>query len=139
VTTNRRDPDDDVNVRFQQVHARLEHLVEVHPGSRRRWQRDPESTQLNTKDAGLALLAVEHLQLGKVLTESSVLTSAGILSALLYAAQSLMKEYPYALNEMLCIVINMLLLHEMVRSAYNSIKGCQQRRDICFSAFIFLF
>jgi hypothetical protein len=70
------------------------------------------------KDAGLALLAVEYLQLGKVPTESSVLRSAGNLSVLLCAAQSLMNQYPYALNEM--------LLHEVARSA-NSVKGCQQR------------
>jgi hypothetical protein len=62
---------------------------------------------------------VEHLQLGKVPTESIPLVSARILSALLYAAQSLMKEYPYALNKMLCIVVSMLLLHETAQSVYN--------------------
>jgi hypothetical protein len=63
-----------------------------------------------------------------------VLTSAGNLSVLLCAAQSLMNQYPYALDEMLYIVINVLLLHEVAWSA-NSVKGCQQRRNICFIRF----
>jgi hypothetical protein len=34
-----------------------------------------------------------------------------------------MKEYPYALNEMLCIIVNMLLLHETAQSAYNGVNS----------------
>jgi hypothetical protein len=41
----------------------------------------------------------------------------------LHSAQSLMKEYPYALNEMLCIIVNMLLLHETAQSAYNGVNS----------------
>jgi hypothetical protein len=73
---------------------------------------------LNAKDAGLALLAVEHLQLGKVPTESSVLTSAGKLSVLLCAAQSEPDESVSISIER--DAVNVLLLHEAARSA-NSV------------------
>jgi hypothetical protein len=47
-----------------------------------------------------------------------------------------MNQYPYALNEMLYIIVNVLLLHEAARSA-NSVKGCQQRQNMFLRFYLF--
>jgi hypothetical protein len=114
-------------------------LVDIYPAAHRRSKYDPESTQFNAKDAGLALLMLKHLS--KVPATSSVLASAESECAAGCGAEldggvSIFGEQDAARR---CKLL--LPVHETARSiaskSVNTGERCAVTLDMCFSSFFF--